>query len=472
MNFAALSPRVYGIALISVILLGLSAPAHHAQSLPEPQREQLLNGLRVLLWPRPTDQDVLIKLRIHSGAAFDLAGKSGEMGLLGDILFPDPATREYFTEQMQGKLAVVTDYDAMTITMQGKANEFERIVEILRNGIVATQLSPEIVNSVRDGRIKIVKDTAVSPSVVADRAISARLFGDFPYGQPYNGSPESLARVHRADLMLARERFLNPNNATLAIVGGVTPNRALRALRQLLGSWRKSEQVVPATFRQPLQPDARTLIINGPGDESVEVRLATRGLRRADKDAAAATVLAAIMRERWQKLMPELSRSPLFVRHEARALPGIFVMGATVKPGTANRVLASAKEVIKSVLSGQITAVEFEQAKTEAIISLNKSLATVDGAAEAWVNVDTYKIASPNDELTTLQKLSVADVQRAATSIFAKEPFATVLVGNAEQLRSQLERDTSIEVLGEIKPETKPAAEASTSKPSNSSKPD
>jgi zinc protease len=472
MNFSGLSRRLIGTALLSVILLLLMAPSHHSQSLSEPQREQLLNGLRVLIWPRPTDPDVLIKLRIHSGAAFDLAGKAGEMGLLGDILFPDPATREYFTEQMQGRLAVLTDYDAVTITMQGKASEFERIVEILRNGLVATQLSPEIVNSVRDGRIKIAKETTVSPAVVADRAISARLFGDFPYGQPYNGSAESLARIDRADLMLARDRFLNPNNSTLAIVGGVQSNRALRALRQLLGSWRKSEKVVPATFRQAQPPDSRTLIINGPGEESVELRLATKGLRRADRDSRAADVLASIMRERWQKLMPELSRNPVFVRHEARTLPGMFVMGAAVKMETADKALASARDVIRSVLDGSISASEFEQAKAEAVIALNKTLSTNDGAAEAWVSVDTYRIPSPPEELLSLQKLSVVDVQRVAKTIFAREPLASVMVGNAEQLKTQLQRETPVEVLGEIKPETKPSAEASTPKPSNTIKPD
>jgi predicted Zn-dependent peptidase len=58
--------------------------------------------------------------------------------------------------------------------------------------------------------------------------------------------------------MLAHERFLNSNNATLAIVGSVTKARAFRTVRQLLGPWRKSENIVPTTFRQPKPPDART----------------------------------------------------------------------------------------------------------------------------------------------------------------------------------------------------------------------
>lgn len=463
--------RINRVAFLCLVLT-LSAQFHEGQSLKEPQREELLNGLRVLIWSRPSDGDVLIKLRIHSGGAFDLAGKSGQMALLGDILFPDPATREYFTDEMQGRLSVVTDYDGMTITMQGKATGFELMIEMLRNGIVSTQLSPEIVNSVREGRAKIAKETSISPATVADRAVAARLFGDFPYGQPYMGSPESLARVGRSDLMLAHERFLNPNNATLAIVGGVQVNRALRALRQLMGSWRKSERVIPATFRQPTPPDPRTLIVNTPGDDSVEIRLAARGLARADKDTLAANLLASVMRERWQKLMPELTRNPVFVRHEPRVLPGIFVMGASVKSGTAQKALATAKEVVKSILTIDVTAAELEQARTEAMIALNKSLSNADGTAEAWLNVDTYKLPLPNDELAALQRLSVTDLQRAAKSIFGSGNIASVAVGNAEQLRAQLGSGVPIEVLGEVQPNSPPADKPSLPKNASPTKPE
>src|SRR5687767_8240244 len=102
----------------------------------EPQRTQLLNGLKVVHLHKPGDQNLLIKLRVHSGAAFDLAGKDGTLALLGEILFPDPSIREYFTEEMGGRLHIKTDYDAITITMQGRAAEFERIVEILRTALV------------------------------------------------------------------------------------------------------------------------------------------------------------------------------------------------------------------------------------------------------------------------------------------------------------------------------------------------
>ena len=136
--------------VLAVCFLSVIPSSVSAQVPMEPERARLLNGLRVLIWSRPGDQDVLLKLRVHSGAAFDLSGKGGSMALLGDILFPDPTTREYFTDEMQGRLNVTTDYDSLTITMQGRAREFEHIVEILRTALVTTQLTPENVTKVRE----------------------------------------------------------------------------------------------------------------------------------------------------------------------------------------------------------------------------------------------------------------------------------------------------------------------------------
>lgn len=448
-------------SVLAVCILTVLSSSVPAQVPIEPEHSRLLNGLRVLMWSRPGEQDVLLKLRVHSGAAFDLEGKAGSMAMLGDILFPDPTTREYFTEEMQGRLIVSTDYDAITITMQGKAREFERIVEILRTALITTQLTPENVAKIRDGRIKVIKETAVSPAIVADRAIATRLFGDFPYGRPYGGSAESLGRVERSDLLLARERFLNPDNATLVIVGGVQPNRAMRALRQLLGVWGKSEKKVPASFRQATPPDPRTLIVNSPSDQSVEVRFAVRGFNRQDADAPAAALLASLARQRWEKLIPELSRCPVSVRHDGYVLPGMFVMGAAVDNVLAGKTIASAREVLQSLAASPVSAAELEQVKNEAIAAFHKDLSTPDGMGRAWLDVDTYGLSSVAEQMRALIAVSPNDVQRAAMRLLRDGAFASVVVGNAEVVKAQL-GSIKFEIMGEIAPVSEPKSGAKT----------
>jgi len=454
----AQTPRIFAAAL-TLLILALPCVA---QTQPEPQKEQLLNGLPVLFWVNPGGSDVIVKLRIHSGAAFDLAGKAGEMSLLGDLLFPDRATVDYFTE-MNGRLEVRVNYDSMTLTLQGKASEFDRIIEVLRNALLATQLTPEVVAKVRESRMKIVRETAISPAILADRAIANRLFGDFPYGRPWAGSVEDLARVDRPDLMLARDRFLNPNNATLAIWGPVDKARSMRTLRQLLGAWRKSEQIVPTTFRQPSPPDAKTLVIAGPAP-TTELRLAVRGVSRSDPDFGAVLVLAKIAQHRWEAQNSTLAQKPIFVRSETHVLPGMFAMGAAVNNDAVVGTLASAKKVLDSLVTSPPTNAEIDQAQSQTIVEILAALAKPEGLVESWLDADTYKLPSPNDQLTMLHSLTVSAVQAAAKRLFKDPAIATVAVGDPQQLKTALQGHVQFEVLGEVTapaPAPKPGAKPS-----------
>ncbi|MGH9900798.1 MAG: M16 family metallopeptidase [Pyrinomonadaceae bacterium] len=446
---------IFFAASMAALLSGLPPCARAAaQGTPEPRREQLLNGLKVLLLHRPGDPEVLLKLRIHSGAAFDLTGKDGMTALLGDALFSDPSTRMYVTEDLGGRLEVTTDYDAINVTLAGRVAEFERLVELLRNALVNTPLSAEVVGRLREARVKAVREVSVAPSAIADRAISSRLFGAYPYGRVVAGTPETLARVDRADLMLARERFLNPNNATLAVVGGAEPSRALRALRQFLGVWRKSDRDVPATFRQPEAPDARTLIVGLAGAPDAEVRLAVRGLARTDRDAAAADVLAVVARERWLKSFPELKGRPFYVVHGAYALPGVFRVGASVPSAQAAGALETGRAVLQSLVTTAPSAAEFETAKAEVAAGRNARSTGTEGMMNAWLVAEAYGINGA-DEIRAVSNLTPGDVQRVAARLFRSAAVAAVAVGDAAQLRAELAKAGAVEVLGDPAPEAK-----------------
>ena len=456
--------RVIPGLLISVLLLLAVAPSSLAQTAKEPEREQLLNGLNLLIWPQPGSPELIVKLRINSGAAFDLSGKAGQMALLGDLLFPDAATVDYFTDELGGKLDVSVNYDSMTITMVGKAAELEQVISVLRNALISTQFTPEVVTRIRDARIKSLRDATISPAMVADRAIAARLFGDFPYGRRPGGTPEDLARVDRADLMLAHERFLSSNNATLAIVGGVTRARVFRTVRQLLGPWHKNDKVVPTTFTQPKATDARTLIVNVPGP-TTEVRLAVRGVARSDADFHASLVAARLAQHRWVAMAAELANQPVFVRSDGYVLPGVFVMGAAVNTDKTGDALTNAKKVIESLQSTPATAAELGRAKTEVVNELTAATSKAEMIPDPWLDAATYRLSAVQDSVALLRAVTPADIQRVANRLFKDVPVAAVVTGETAQLKATLQGRIPFEVLGEVeapapapKPPAKPAS--------------
>ena len=436
---------------LAVVVLLLASFMHaSAQTPAEPQREQLLNGLKVLFAERPGDPQVAIRLRIHSGAAFDLAGKEGLTALLADHLFPDPSTREYVTGDLQGRLEVSTGYDSIDVTLTGRAGEVERLLELLRNAFVNMQLTPELFTRVRDARMKTIRELGVSPVTMADRAISSRLYGTFPYGRLVSGTPESLARIERSDLLLARERFLNPNNATLVLSGGFDRRRAMRALRQYLGGWRKGDMVIPQTFRQPEPVDPRTLVVDLPGAPDAEIRLALRGLARADRDAPVAHVLAELIRERWLSSSPELKGRAMIVRHDAHVLGGTFLLGASVPTtAAAAQTLDSARKILEALAKSPPTASELDAAKRSAAAILNKQAERPEHQADAWLDEQTYGNPSATHAATVraIESLTPADVQRVAAKLF-QTPKASVAVGDAAALSVDLSRLGEVEIFG------------------------
>jgi predicted Zn-dependent peptidase len=427
-------PRLFsGVFCLS--LLALSAVASRAQAAAEPERETLLNGLRILYWSQPGNPDVVLRLRIHSGAAFDLADKGGMMALLGDALFPEASIREYVAEELGGRLEVTTNYDSIDVTISGKAANLERMTDLLRGALLTTQLGPENVATLKDAKTKSYGEQSAAASGVADRAITARLFGTYPYAHPASGTAASISKIERGDLMLARERFLNSDNATIAVIGGVEKSRLMRVLRQLLGPWGKSDKTIPATFRQPPAANSQILILVAPQSGTAEIRLAVRGVSRADTAALPAELLAFIARNRWQAAVPELSN--VAVRHEAHLLPGTFVFSATVPQAAASKAVTAAQDVMRKLIQGTSSANEIEQARTTLSARFAQQFSQPAGLAEAWLDVDTFKSPRPSTVSTLIRSLTPGDVQRVATRLFKDTPAATVIVGNFEQLKAQ-----------------------------------
>jgi len=445
------SPKIRLRALTAILLLCSAWVAAPAQSTPEPRREQLLNGLRILMWSRPADQNVLIRLRVHSGAAFDLAGKEGLMATLVDTMF-DQQARDYVTEELGGRIEVVLGYDTIDITLAGRATDFDRLLELARNAVTNPQLTPENFERVRAARVKSLREKTPTAAEAADLAAAARLFGTYPYGRVTAGTPESLARAERGDILLLRERFLNPDNTTLVIVGSFEPKRVMRSMRESFGGWRKSDRAVPATFKLPEPPDERTLVVNRADAAGVELRLALRGFARTDIDSPAAQVIAAVARERWLAAMPELKERSAYARHDSYRENGIFRLGATLAtPAEAAKALEAARKVLSDLSTNAPTAAELDAAKQAAVAALGANASGDESFAAAWLDEQTYKntAATAQALARAAQSLNPGDAQRVAARLFLHTPVATVALGDAAQLRTELARVGAVEVFGE-----------------------
>lgn len=425
------------VTLLSLLLFVVSSPAAaQAVKMPEPRQEKLLNGLKLLVWNAPNSDHVTAKLRIHSGSVFDPKDKEGTMALLADILFPDGTAQEFFRDDLGGSLKVESNFDYIQINATVKPDKFLTMLETIANAVANPQINKDSAAKVIAARLEKVKSIESDPSRIGYNAARKRLFGDYPYGKTPAGTSESLRNIDFADLILAKERFLAADNATLVIYGSVKPDFVYKAARRYFGSWEKADKKIPATFAQPAAPPAENQTIEVPTVENVLTFHALRFTARGDEDYQAGSILTDILSDRAKKAAADSRISEqdfgrrIAVINEPHLLDGSFVISTNLSGAQT----ASFLEKLHSALTQPISDAEFQKSKAAREAAAQKTFADQDEIVEAWLDADTFKLGSVKDELNKLQNVKLADVQRVAADV-QKQPIVSVTVKRAEEIK-------------------------------------
>lgn len=415
-----------------MFLIGGNSFAQTAK-LSNPQQEKLLNQMNVLIWNSPTAEKATVRLRIHNGSAFDAQNKEGTMALLGDILFPNQAAKEFFQEDLGGSLEVTSNYDYIQINATSDSDQLIKMLDTIANALTKIRIDKEITAKVIAARMEKVKELEKNPQYVADLAITKRLYSNFPYGRANMGTSESLTKIDYADLIFARQKFLTADNATLAVISNSKSDLVYRAVRRFFGAWEKSDKKIPATFTQPEMPDTKEMAIEIPNTETDLRRMAMTVSARGDKDFYATKVLTEIWRKEFclndESKLGKSSFEPYLLR-------GTYIVRVNL---LANELPLKVRNPCSMILQKDgknvyppISQTDFDQAKTKVIADLNQQTLSNSDLADLWLDVDTYKLVSVKEEIKNANNVTLADVQRVAENL-QKQPIVTVIVKKNER---------------------------------------
>jgi predicted Zn-dependent peptidase len=177
--------------------------------------------------------------------------------------------------------------------------------------------------------------------------------------------------------------------------------------------------------------------------------------------------MTRLAQQRWQAMAPELANQPVFVRSNGHVLPGSVVMGAAVGAEKTADALASARKVIESLITTPATPAELDRAKGEVVNEAVAAATKPEAIPDPWLDADTYLLDAIQDQASLLRAVTASDVQRVATRLFKNAAIASVVTGEAAQLKATLQGRVQYEVLGEVpvpapspKPPAKPRSNA------------
>ncbi len=421
--------------------------------LPILKRDSLLNGLQLIVMEKRGAGTVSVRLRINSGAMFDLAGKGGLADITAGMLLRGGGgwTAKDMREnasQSGFSVNITVGWDSTDITLSGPSYALESMFDLLGRIVVTPTFDQKEFDSMKAERIEALKvEQGHQAFRLTSRAMES-VFGAHPYGRPPRGTADSISKMTRADLLYYHSRFYLANNSELIITGEVGPEEVTRFARGKLGAWKKGDKV-PATFRPPDPSTARRVIILDQAESpAAEAVIAQVGVSRRGEDYFAAMILAEVFKNRIAKYAKS-SGAVIEACIEPRFLQGPFWVKVSSPAEDLTRSIEAVLAEMTSLQSRQLSLEELEWARSQIIAAQAERLQSAESVVDIVLDIELYGLG--RDYLVTfadrVNAVTQADVLRAAQSYLKPQQATVVVRGSASRFDSMLKRLGAVTVL-------------------------
>src|SRR2546427_912585 len=270
---------------------------------PKPVEKTLPNGLRVIVVQRSQLPLVTAQVLIKSGGEVDPVDLSGTADMTASLLTRGTTTRSATQiaeaiEALGGSIGSGGGWDASTITTSVMSSRIDPALAILSDVVRNPAFKDEEIERLRRQSLNNLRVALGTPGSIA-RFVAARVvFRDAPYGHPLSGTPESVPRIKRDDIVRLHDMYYRPDNAIIVIGGDIAPKDGFALAQKYFGDWAKPASELPHfQVGTPVSDggNRRILVIDKPDAGQTAVILARTGINRTSPDYFRGIVSNAIL---------------------------------------------------------------------------------------------------------------------------------------------------------------------------------
>ena len=426
---------------------------------PAIERTKLANGIPVYFARRTGVPAVRVAVSFDAGAAADPV-TAGGLQTLTMALLDEGTTSLNSTqiaeaqERLGAGLSSSGGIDRSQIGLYALTANLAPSLDLLADVVRNPAFDPREFERVRAQQLAGIEASLSQPQGVANAILPAKLYGTaYPYGRSFSGlgTPNSVAGLTRDAVVAFRQAWLRPDNAAIFVVGDTT----LAELRPLLdarfGTWTAPAGPKPVKdFSAPIpQPAAtRIYLADRPGAPQ-SVIAAGQVLANTGRDDAlivlrqANDVLGGSFLSRLNADLREAKGWSYgvgsSVRRFEQRVP--YVITAPVQTDrTGDSIKALIANVRDYVGAKGTTPAELARTNDGSIRELPGQFETSDAVLAAMMQIVT--LGRPDDFYERLgdryQRMTAADLDRAARAAIDPGRLAIVVVGDAAKIRPQL----------------------------------
>jgi zinc protease len=434
---AAVSARLFALALVLCWLVALAAPASAEVSIQDVTSPK---GIHAWLVEDYTVPIVTIRFAFAGGTSQDPGGKEGLANLMTGLF--DEGAGDLDSDAFQVKLddagaemRFEANRDRIYGSMRMLASEKDAAFGLLKLAVEKPRFDQKPIDRIRAQVIAGIRGSENDPNTQAGIAMAKALYGDHPYSRRTEGTPETLATITPDDLKAFHHRQFARDNLTVAVVGAIDAEALKKVLDEVFGGLPEKADLTPVPDVKPKLGQLVQIAYDLP---QTSLHLFYPGVRRNAPDFFAAYLMNQVLgggtfssrlfeEVREKRGLAYGAGSGLIDREHAT---GLTIQTAT-RSDKAEETLKIVREVVKKMAEQGPTAEELAEVKKYvvgafAIANLDSSAAIARTLVD--LQIDHLGIDYIQTREAKIDAVTLDEVKAEAKKLLSVEP-AILIVG-------------------------------------------
>ena len=419
-----------------------------------PSEGKLGNGLRVIVARREGVPIVSAELVALSGAEVDPPQLSGLASLAAALM--TQGTKRHSApelaaaaEALGGSLDSGAGWNSATVSITVTTPKLDAALGLVSEVAREPVFAPDEIDRVRTQTLDALKVAYASPGTLASLVAERLAYGAGPYGHPAGGTPESLPRITRDDLVAVHRRTFRPDNAVLILAGDIQLDAALALARRHFGSWPVPSDAAPPVPRPSgatAGPTAALVDMANSGQAAVVVALALP--ERTGGERAIGAVLNSVLGGGYSSRVNQEIRIKRGLSYgassglEARREAAFFRVGVQTKNESAAEVVRLVQEEIDRLMNEPVGNDELAARKAALIGGFSRSVETTAGLAAAIraLVIAQRPVGELKSRIEQLDAVTAQEIQRYAAANLVAARRRVAVAGEARAFAPALEQ--------------------------------
>ncbi len=422
---------------------------------PHAETRTLPNGLRIFVVADHRQPAVAVRLVLTSaGAIRDPQDMPGIASMTASMLTQGTTTRsaQQFAEAIDfvgGHIDASASDDDTDASLTVVSRDLALGLTLLSDAVLHPAFSQEEIDRQKQQALSGLRVEYSDPSYLASAAFDRTVFGNSPYGMPSDGTPETVAKLTRDDLVKFHDSNYAPNAALLAFSGDVTPERAFALAEKYFGAWEKKEMPAEEPVAPPPTQGLHFIVIDKPDAVQTQIRVGNLGIRRDNPDYIPLVVTNRIFGGGYNSRLNTEVRINKGLTYganssfQAERFAGEFVADTFTRTEATAEATKLVIQLIAQMSTGDVQPEELKFAEDYLSGVYPIESETAAEVAGRILAVAEYGLAPDYNE-TYQQKILAVDestVKQMASQYFNPHNLDVVLVGNASNFLPAVKAD-------------------------------